>query len=202
MRVLNRTGSNRGKKFPPSPVSPDEVRRMMAVCTKGDLGVRNRAMLLTLQRTGVRVSELVRLRPGDATDDVLRVVGGKGSKSRLVGLDPTTADAIAQWTNRRTAQGIGVGHHLFCSLAGERLSTNGVRELLKRLARRAGIESRVTPHQFRHGFAVYLAKSGVVRLDEIQAALAHESLHTTQRYLAGLGGETAIQAVSRVAWGD
>jgi site-specific recombinase XerD len=192
--------STRGRRFPPTPVLPAQVRKMLDVCTKGDLGARNRAMLLTLQRSGVRVSELIALRTDSVSDGMLRVVGGKGCKSRVIGVDADTEVAIADWMRRREEHGVSPKASLFCTLQGKSLSPNGVRELLKRLARRAGVQSRVTPHQFRHGFAVWLARSGAVRLDQIQDFLAHESLETTEKYLRGLGGPAGIEDIRKVRW--
>jgi site-specific recombinase XerD len=195
-----RGGNNKGRKFPACPPTAEEIARMVDAVTAGATGTRNKALLRLLQRSGLRVSELVRLLPDDVTATTVRVVGSKRYKSRTVGLEPQTAELIAEWKAIRKARGIKSYVPLFCSLKGEGLSTNAVRELLKRLAKKAEVTRRLSPHQFRHHFSVALARSGVVRLDEIQEALSHERLDTTARYLASLGGLTAVESIRNVRW--
>jgi site-specific recombinase XerD len=154
-------------------------------------------MLYMLWRAGLRVSELLALKPADVSADSVRVLHGKGDKSRSVGLDSETAAVVGQWIERRRALNIDNRKPLFCSLKGEPLHTNAVRELLKRLAAKAGVVKRVHPHGFRHTFAANAARQ--IPVHYVQNALGHTSLEVTARYVNHLGG-AAVDAVRGLAW--
>ncbi|MDD5466150.1 MAG: tyrosine-type recombinase/integrase, partial [Candidatus Omnitrophica bacterium] len=84
---------------------------------------------------------------------------------------------LQQWRSIRPPG----GPHLFCTLAGGRLSDRYVRDMVKRYARRAGIDKDVHPHTLRHTFATDLLKETKnIRL--VQRALGHVSLSTTMIY--------------------
>jgi site-specific recombinase XerD len=186
------------KKYPPTPLNWSEIVAILAACTAGDTGARNKAMIYLLWRCGLRVGELVALRPCDVQDGTVRIIKAKGERSRIVGVDGETAAVVALWLNRRAARAIDGRTKLFCSLKGEPLTTGAVRELLHRLAVKANVETRCTPHQLRHSFSTTAARQ--IHLCELQAALGHRSLATTQRYVSSLGAD-AIEAVRRIRWG-
>jgi integrase/recombinase XerD len=185
----------RGQKYPAEILPAEEIQAMLAACNGGATGLRNRAMIYTLWRCGLRVSELLALRPSDVSADAVRVLHGKGDKARTVGLDSEAAAVLGQWIERRRA--LGLRGPLFCTLKGEPLHTNAVRELLKRLAVKAGVQRRVTPHTFRHTFAANAARQ--IPVHYVQDALGHSSLAVTSRYVAHLGG-AAVDAVRGLTW--
>lgn len=187
----------KGRKYPAEILNGDEIASIFAACTGGAVGLRNRAMLYVLWRAGLRVSELLDLRPGDVSPDSIRVRHGKGDKARTVGLDTETAAVVGQWVERRRALGIDGRQPLFCTLKGEALHTNAVRELLNRLCSKAGVVKRVTPHTWRHTFASTAARQLPVHY--VQQALGHTSLDTTARYISHLGG-AAVDAVRSLTW--
>ena len=82
-------------------------------------------------------------------------------------------------------------------MKGEALHTNAVRELLKRLASKAGIEKRVHPHGLRHTFAAAAARQ--IPIHFVQNALGHSNLAVTSRYVSHLGG-AAVDAVRGLVW--
>jgi site-specific recombinase XerD len=188
---------NAGKKFPAHPLATDEIHSLLKATTKGDLGIRNRAMIYTLWRCGLRVAELCALRPNDVTTDSVRVLRGKGGKSRTVGLDVETAMMIERWMERRRARGIDGRCALFCDLDGKALEPSAVRGMLKRLGKKAGIAKRVHPHALRHSFATTAARQ--IPLNLLQDALGHSSLATTNTYVRAIGGE-AVDAVRSLVW--
>src|SRR5208283_631968 len=82
---------NKGKKYPPEPLTVEEVRALLASCSRrAPTGVRNRALVTILWRAGLRIAEALALRPADVdlAAGTLRILHGKGDKSRLAGLDP------------------------------------------------------------------------------------------------------------------
>jgi site-specific recombinase XerD len=153
---------------------------------RGDLvRLRNIAMLETLAGSGLRVSELVRLKRGDATrGDGRAVVCGKGRKERQAYFSPDAAAALAAYL---AARGDGGGAEpLFArhDLDGppRPLATNSVRATVEHLAQLAGIDDeRPTPHRFRAWFATrVLDRTG--DLAATQDLLGHESPETTRQY--------------------
>ena len=175
--------ANKGKKLPPEPLTPDEVRSLINACSsRAPTGIRNRALLVVLYRGGLRISEALGLAPKDLDRDAgtIRVLRGKGKTNRLVGLDPGAWAIVQLWLERRTQLHVPKRAPVFCTLSGEPMKTPYVRALLPRLARRAGIQKRCHPHGLRHSFAFELANEAVpVHL--IQQQLGHASLLTTDK---------------------
>src|ERR1700761_6787055 len=143
---------NKGRTFPPEPLSPDEVAAIIAGCSpRARTGIRNRALLTLLYRSGLRISEALALKPSDVDlgRHPVRVLHGKGDKATVRGFHPTATDALARWIDTRKGLGLRNGP-LFCTLEGGPLSDRYVRNLLHRLADKAGLDKRVHPHGMRH----------------------------------------------------
>lgn len=198
---------NKGRRFPPEPLSPDEVAAILAQCSAASMtGVRNRALLTLLYRSGLRVSEAV----GDGRRDIpplrlsdvslaahsIRVLHGKGDKATTRGFHPSATDALARWIDRRKTLRAR-GGPLFCTLDGGPLHAQYVRLMLKRLADQAGVDKRVHPHGLRHTFAVELRVAGV-DVAVISKLLGHSSIAVTTRYLDHLTNDRAIAALEAV----
>jgi integrase/recombinase XerD len=188
--------SARGQTFPPDPLTPAEVRALLGQCSRrAPTGVRNRALIMLLYRSGLRISEALALKPAsvDLEHHTARVLHGKGNKATVRGFHPSAGDALAGWLDRRKALGLKNGP-LFCTLDGGQLSDRYVRDMLKRLAARAGIDKRVHPHGLRHTYADELRRAGadVVTISKL---LGHSSIAVTARYLDHLTNGDAIQAL-------
>ena len=124
------------------------------------------------------MSELVGLQLHQVNLDAqIVVVLGKGGKERIVPVGETALEALAAYLAMRgRARG-----PLFQNARGGRLTTRSAHRIVKRLARRAGLGQRVTPHTLRHSFATHMLGEGAdLRL--IQELLGHSRLSTTQRY--------------------
>jgi integrase/recombinase XerD len=149
------------------------------------LGVRDRAILEVMYATGLRVSELIGLRPGDVEPRVgVITCFGKGRKERLVPLGRTAQ----QWVERYVTEVRGAlgrkrapGTELFLSNRGGRLSRMGLWGIVRRHAVTAGVERTLTPHVLRHSFATHLLERGA-DLRALQAMLGHADISTTQIY--------------------
>jgi site-specific recombinase XerD len=158
-----RMPSNKGRRLPPEPFSQDEVRGLFRACSdRAPAGIRNRALIVVFYRSGLRVSEALSLMPKDC--DIVRgthrVLHGKGDRSRLVGLDPEASAILQRWLDQRSVLGIGGRDFAFCTLNGTTLRSAYVRNLMKRLGRRAEILKRVHPHGLRHTHAYEPANEG------------------------------------------
>jgi integrase/recombinase XerD len=148
-------------------------------------GLRDRALIDVLYATGLRVSELVSLRPPDLNLDVgFLTCIGKGDKQRLVPIgDPAIASLRTYLASGRPALLKGqASPWLFPSGRGPAALTRvGFWKLLKAYALRAGVTHDVSPHVLRHSFATHLLDRGA-DLRAIQMMLGHAALSTTQIY--------------------
>jgi integrase/recombinase XerD len=148
--------ANRGRRFGPERLSEEQVQSILAQCGSSLTGIRNKAMIATMWRTGVRSAELLALRPKDVDKAAghLVVQRGKGDKQRTVGIDADALTLIERWMEaRRREREISAHRPLFCSLNGTTLPTSYLRELLPRLAAKAGLKRRISPHMLRHSLA-------------------------------------------------
>lgn len=176
--------TNAGQKFPAEILTATEARALLhAPSGRAPTGLRNRALIAVMYGAGLRLAEALALKPSDINQDAgeIRVLHGKGNKSRTCGIDDGTLGHVARWADRRTALGIR-GRVLLCKLDGGELNPRYVRAMMERAARRAGIDKRVHPHGLRHTHAVELEQAGFT-VSEIQEQLGHGSLATTAIYL-------------------
>ena len=149
-------------------------------------GLRDRALIELLYATGMRVSELVTLRPADVNLEASYLTcTGKGDKQRLV---PIGDEAVA-WVERyvRTARPALLRRRrsprLFVNARGGGIGLTrvGFWKILKAYARQAGLSRTLSPHTLRHSFATHLLERGA-DLRAIQMMLGHADLSTTQIY--------------------
>ena len=190
------------RRFPVEVLTPAEVASLIrAASPVSSIGVRNRALLTVLYRTGVRISELlaVRLKDLDLEAVALTILHGKGDKRRVVGLDGGAAAILGLWLERRKKLGLNGRHFVFSTLRGQPIHTAYIRTLLPRLAKRAGIAKRVHAHGLRHTFAAELAHEGTA-INLIQRQLGHSSLATTSVYLDHIAPEDVVRAMRARSW--
>jgi len=187
---------NYDRKFPAEPLSPAEVGAIIGACSrKSPTGIRNRALLTLLYRSGLRVSEILALRPADVdmARRSIRLLDTKSGHAQTRHFHATAEDALARWIDTRKGLGIRSGK-LFCTLTGTPMSDDYVRGLLRRLAVRASIDKRVHPHGLRHTFAVELEQDGTP-VTVISKLLGHSSVAVTARYLDHLTNAQAGSAL-------
>lgn len=191
-------------KLAAEPLTCAEVEALLAQCsTRAPTGVRNRALITVLYRTGIRIDEALKLKPSDVDLDrgTLRVLHGKGDRARTVGIDARTIDATGRWLDARQLFVPRNGRcPLFCTLEGHKLQQPYVRNLLRRIAAKAGVEKRVHPHGFRHTHAAELVEEGVP-ITVIRDQLGHVSLATTDRYLRNIAPKQVIDMGRNRTWG-
>ncbi len=170
----------------PTYLSAEEVDRLLsAPDTATSRGLRDRALIELLYATGLRVSELVRLKLADVTlDQGFLTCLGKGGKERMVPIGESAVD----WVRRYLAGSRGVmlngrtSPWLFVSgPRGTPLTRVGFWKLLKRHGTAVGVGDTLTPHVVRHSFATHLLDRGA-DLRAIQMMLGHADLSSTQIY--------------------
>jgi len=170
----------------PAVLTVADIERLLAAPnTDEPLAIRDRALLEFAYATGVRVSELVGLTLQDILfEEGFARVFGKGAKERLVPVGRRALGAVALYAReiRPTLEKKGVGRGaLFLNARGGPLSRVGAWGVIKKMAKRAGIVKRVTPHTLRHTFATHLLEGGA-DLRAVQEMLGHADLSTTQLY--------------------
>lgn len=147
-------------------------------------GVRDAAILELLYSTGMRLSELLALRPADLrmNDRTLKVTG-KGSKQRIVPFGKKARSAVQAWLRVRdtfVVPGRDPGT-LFLSVRGKVMSPKSVNVLVNRHIGAVSELQKKSPHVLRHTFATHLVNRGA-DLQAVRELLGHESLSTTQIY--------------------
>jgi integrase/recombinase XerD len=161
----------------PVVLSPEEVLHFL-----GCVGsTKHRAILTTCYAAGLRISEVVHLRPTDIDSQrmVIRVEQGKGQKDRYVMLSPKWLETLRSYWRAVRPQ----GEWLFeGDIPGQPISTSAVELACRKAHRLSRIRKPIKPHSMRHAFAVHLLESGT-DVRTIQLLLGHRSLATTARYL-------------------
>jgi site-specific recombinase XerD len=175
------------------PFSADDVLKLLACCDTGNpSGARDRAILLVLLDTGIRVGELVRLEFSDLDleGQRMRILHGKGNKQRVVAFGEDCRKEILSYLEsyRRYRPG-----PLFVSMKKKQpLQPNAVKQMLRRLGKQSGI-SRVHAHRFRHTFATWAIEQDARELD-VQYLLGHSTPDMVRRYSATYNSEKAARA--------
>ncbi len=136
---------------------------------------RDYLMFRILWRTGLRVSELLSIRPQDleAHNQVINITKAKGNKQRRVMLDTETFALLLDYISTNN---IPMSRPIFT------FSSVWAWKLFKKYARISGLPDTTHPHTLRHSYAIYLVRSGL-DLRRVQQLLGHSNLNTTQVYL-------------------
>lgn len=166
----------------PGTLDTDAVQQLLEVKGDDPLAVRDRAIMELFYSSGLRLSELVALDPGDMdlSSGEVRVTG-KGNKTRIVPIGRYAITAIEQWLPLRMQMKADAEQALFVSRRGNRLATRSVEKRLREWAIKQGLERNVHPHMLRHSFASHmLESSGDLRA--VQELLGHKNISTTQIY--------------------
>ncbi len=129
---------------------------------KSNKEIRDRAMMELLYATGIRVSELISLKMGDISMQAGYIRCNEGNKERIIPFGSVAKSALKAYL--KTARPAMVTSDkediLFTNCSGQPMSRQGFWKLLKQYAKKAGIESDITPHTLRHSFAAHLVENG------------------------------------------
>lgn len=171
-------------KLPESIALDTLLKIIESIDTTQKLGKRDRAMLELFYSSGLRLSELCKLRLEEYdVDSALLRVTGKGNKTRIVPVGESAQAAIYQYLSAERASLVKpkTSSHLFLSVRGGALSSERVRAIVKARAAAAGVKENIYPHLLRHCFATHLLENGA-DLRVIQEMLGHADISTTQIY--------------------
>ena len=175
----------------PEALSEVEARAVLQAASSTRKGERDRLMVELMLRCGLRSSELLSLRKGDFEEEggilYLRVTG-KGDKERRI---PIVHKQLIGALKRYT-RGMLPGDLLFP------MSPRNLRKLVARIGEKTGLEKRLHPHLLRHTAATLYLRRGA-NIESVRRTLGHESLATTQKYLA-LTDEDVARDLSKASW--
>ena len=181
--------------------SEEEIRQLLSYYHKRDfLSVRNRTMIALFFDTGMRLAEVISLRPEQIHDDYI-LVHGKGNKERLVPVSPYLAKSLLQYKAMRESYFEGRKFpegFVFVSNRGRKLTPEAVTKFLKKAAKDVGVnpQVRVSPHTCRHTFAHLQLKNGL-DLYSLSRLMGHENVAITQRYLEGVQDKEVLRAAQK-----
>lgn len=172
------------KKGLPRPVTPDEASNLADLVdgTAGEdwVGARDRAVLLLMYGSGLRIAEALSLTGSDVPLGEVLQVTGKGGKQRMVPILPITRDAVTAYT-ASCPWPLDANEPLFRGVKGGPLSPGMVQKAMASARKALGLPDTATPHALRHSFATHLLSAGA-DLRSLQELLGHASLGSTQIY--------------------
>ena len=163
----------------PKYVSKEVINELLDKAKKSDY--RDYILLLTLWRTGMRVSDIVNLRKKDIMDDTLFIKKGKGLKDRVIPLNNELGALLGLYVDNNTPNA-----KVF------NIKERQVRNIVYKY------NKDLHPHTIRHSFAVLYLKSGG-NLRSLQIILGHSNLNTTAIYL-DLVAEDIKDDYKKIQW--
>ena len=183
---------------PPKDIAYDDMVRILEVAQA--VGAREYALISFLADTGCRVAGAAGLRLSDLDLERGRALvrekgkGGNG-KSRYVFLKKRTVEALETWLSIRPPD---KGDGVFVGLRGP-LTESGIYQVVRRVAKTAGIQGRFNPHSFRHGWARGALRNGA-DINDVSHVLGHSSIVVTSRFYGRWADEQLKEIHDRVSW--
>lgn len=132
-------------------LEPEETQNLLRQPNKRcPTGLRNKTMMSLMLHCGLRVSEVVNLRPSNInlTIEKLRIENGKGNKDRDLAIPEYLSNLIDRWCKKRPESSF-----FFSTLNGKKLSIRYLQQMVKRYAQKAGITKKISPHVLRHTYS-------------------------------------------------
>ena len=146
-------------------------------------GLRDVAVVELFFAIGARVYEISNIRNEsiDLNSGRIRIMG-KGGKERYIQISNEAVLEILRKYYQKNENDIKMSGYFFVNNRGNRYTEQSIRLMLKKYTKKVGIETKITPHMFRHSFATYLIEEGV-DVSCVQQLLGHSSIKTTQIYI-------------------
>ncbi len=171
------------KKLPEIMTMEEAVRLVEQPSGDKPKELRDRAMLELLYATGIRVTELIKLKLSDVNLQMGYLICRDDTKERMIPFGNKAKNALFRYLEKGRAAMLleYEAEELFVNCSGQPMSRQGFWKLIKYYAKRAGIEAEITPHTLRHSFAAHLVENGA-DLRSVQEMLGHSDIATTQIY--------------------
>ena len=187
---INKVKAPRLPIEPIEPITIKEFECLLKAASLARMAERDRAILYTLLDTGARAAEFLSLNLADVNiaNGAILIRKGKGGKPRTVFIGKKTRRTLRAYVRTRTDD----SDALWITTSGGRLTQSGLRQVLKRLAARAGITEHGA-HDFRRAFALNMLRNGC-DIFTLARLMGHSSIQVLQRYLAQTTADTEAAA--------
>lgn len=163
-------------------LTPREVEQIIAATEGSSFKCRrDNAMLEVLYATGIRVSELLGLRREQLHIRECYILVESKGKARVVPLGDIAASSLQRYIDLAEERFGEMTGNVFVNLNGGTLSRQGFWKIMKQYKEKVGIEKDITPHTFRHSFAVHLLAGGA-DVGSVQEMMGHKEKSTTMEY--------------------
>lgn len=141
-------------------------------------------MLELLYATGMRVSELLALKPEDVHLSMNYLICRERNKERVIPFGKEAEQALKEYLNKSRAKFTHgqESEYLFTNCSGDCMSRQGFWKIIKAYVQKAGIQKDITPHTLRHSFGAHLVQNGA-DLRAVQEMMGHADISTTQLYM-------------------
>jgi integrase/recombinase XerD len=170
-----------------SVIKPQEIRALLQACPDTPTGLRDQALITLAWRNGLRMGEMLALRPEDLDlDRGTLVVTGRSGRRRDVVLHPEAVSSLRRWLQRRNDFEVRPNSPLLCALSGRKLNNSYFGHLFIQLSRQAGLQRRFHVEALRRRFALDRVEAGSSE-HEIGNLMGHTSPWATRRYLRQQG---------------
>lgn len=159
----------------PDILSTDEVQSIIDVT----MNMKHKTIIALMYSCALRVSEVInmRLKDIDSKNQMINVRQAKGGVDRVVPLDSSILHLLRRyWENYRMTE------FLFEGAKGGRYSSTSVQNIIKKAAKKAGINKKISTHSLRHSSITQMVKNGV-DLRSIQKIAGHKNINTTANYI-------------------
>ena len=170
----------RRKKLPVV-LEPGEAQKLIKQPNRRYItGIRNKAIILVMLNTGLRVSEITDLKPGsiNLSSRKLRIVNGKGGVDRDLIIPAGIEETLREWKGRKPKG----TKYFFTTIKGGQLSNRYLCDMIKRYGRKAKIEKNISPHTLRHTFATEYYRQ-TKDIETLRRILGHSDISTTTIYI-------------------
>jgi len=172
--------------------SKNMAKLLSVIPEDGFFNVRDKAMIMILWDTAMRLKELLNIKIGDIDfkSGTIKITG-KGRKDRIVPIGQKAKRELVRYLNQR---GEIQSEYLFCTLTGYAVGPRNFRRSLTKYGKLIGLKA--TPHLLRHSAATFLAKAEMPA-PHLQALLGHASLAITQNYINRVASQEGLQISHR-----
>ena len=179
----------------PDILTVEEMDKLLSIPDDSPKGIRDKAMLELLYATGLKVSEIISIKLYDINISLRYIRFMDKERERIVPFGMPAQKALNTYLAIASEQVLSEKNtekYLFLNYTGEPMSRQGFWKIIKQYGEKAGFGDKITPHIFRHSFAVHMVENGA-DLKTIQEMLGHADISTTQVYSSFV--HTGISAI-------